>query len=125
MRDERPRPRVLVVDDDEGIRELITSALAEEGYDVTAATDGVEALDIVRRCDPAMILLDMRMPVMDGRQFARAYRAQPGPHAPIVICTAALDAEEDARAIGAAGFIGKPFRLDDLLAAVGSHTRQA
>ncbi|HVR88647.1 MAG TPA: response regulator [Candidatus Limnocylindria bacterium] len=116
---------MLVVDDDEGIRELITSALAEEGYDVTAAADGAEALDVARRCDPAIIVLDMRMPVMDGWQFARAYRALPGPHAPIVICTAALDAREDARAIGADGFVGKPFLLEDLLTAVASHARRA
>ena len=115
------RGRILVVDDDDGVRELISSALGDEGYDVTAAADGAEALAAVRRQAPRLILLDVRMPVMDGRAFAQAYHGMPGPHAPIVVCTAALDGPEAARAIGAEGFLGKPFLLDELLEAVQSH----
>jgi CheY-like chemotaxis protein len=114
------RGRVLVVDDDDGVRELITSALADEGYDVATARDGAEALASARRDPPALILLDIRMPVMDGRDFARAYREATGPHAPILVCTAALDGAETARAMGADGFLGKPFLLDELLGAVAA-----
>lgn len=115
--------RVLVVDDDEGIRELVVTALAEEGYAVRSAGDGQEALAVLDQYDPQLILLDMRMPVMDGWQFAKSYRERPGHHAPIVICTAALDVRRDAREIGADGFLGKPFQLDELLDLVEAHTR--
>lgn len=113
--------RVLVVDDDRGIREFVSTVLADEGYDVAEATDGQQALERCERVQPDVILLDMRMPVMDGREFARAYRQRPGPHAPIVIITAALDVAKDAKEIGANGFLGKPFQLDDLLRLVQQH----
>ena len=117
--------RVLVVDDDKGIREFVRTVLADEGYDVTEATDGQEALDRVAQRRPDVILLDMRMPVMDGWEFARTYRERPGPHAPIVIVTAALDVAKDAKEIGADGFLAKPFQLDDLLQLVQQHSAPA
>ena len=116
---------MLVVDDDKGIREFVSTALADEGYDVTEATDGQEALDRVAQRRPDVILLDMRMPVMDGWEFARTYRERPGPHAPIVILTAALDVAKDAQEIGADGFLAKPFQLDDLLELVLHHSAPA
>lgn len=120
---QRAPARVLIVDDDAGIRELISSALSDEGYDVATAADGRQALAVVEEVDPALIVLDLRMPVIDGWQFARLYRQRPGRHAPIVVCTAALDAAKDAAEIGAEGFIGKPFRLEDLLQQVEDHHR--
>lgn len=116
---------VLVVDDDRGIREFVRTVLADEGYAVTEATDGQEALERVEAQRPDVILLDMRMPVMDGWEFARTYRQRPGPHAPIVIVTAALDVAKDAKEIGADGFLAKPFQLDDLLDLVQRHAGQA
>lgn len=115
-------PQVLVVDDDPGIREFIRTVLTDEGYRVAEAPDGYEALARVRRARPDLILLDMRMPVMDGWEFVRTYREEPGPHAPVVIVTAALDVARDARDIGADGFLAKPFQVDDLLDLVATHT---
>ena len=114
--------RVLVVDDDDTIRELVQMALADEGYDVVSAPHGAAALDLVGQIDPDVILLDMRMPVMDGWEFARQYRERPGPHAPIIVVTAAVDAADRAAQIGADGYLPKPFELDDLLDLVGQHT---
>jgi two-component system chemotaxis response regulator CheY len=125
MRTKGRSARVLVVDDDKGIREFVRTVLSDEGYDVAEATDGQQALDRVAQRRPDVILLDMRMPVMDGWEFARTYREQPGPHAPIVIVTAALDVAKDAKEIGANGFLAKPFQLDDLLQLVQQHSAPA
>jgi two-component system chemotaxis response regulator CheY len=125
MRTKGRSARVLVVDDDKGIREFVRTVLSDEGYDVAEATDGQQALDRVAQRRPDVILLDMRMPVMDGWEFARTYREQPGPHAPIVIVTAALDVAKDAKEIGADGFLAKPFQLDDLLQLVQQHSAPA
>jgi two-component system response regulator MprA len=82
-------PRVLVIDDDPGIREMLTDALTDEGYAVRAATDGADALGVIGRWRPDVILLDLMMPAMNGWQFAEAYRALPDQHAPLIAITAA------------------------------------
>ena len=115
--------RILIVDDDSDIRDLIEIVLAGEGYDVRTAADGVAALEVVEQSPPKLILLDMRMPVLDGWEFARRYRAGPGPHAPIVVLTAARDAAARAAEIGADGYLGKPFNVVELVQLVGQHAR--
>lgn len=112
---------VLVVDDDASIRDLIEMALADCGYAVEAAADGAAALEVIRYTRPSVILLDMRMPVMDGWEFSRAYRNLPGPHVPIVVLTAARDAGQRAAEISADAFLGKPFDLNDLLSIVAHY----
>ncbi len=111
--------QVLVIDDDEGIREMLEMALADEGYRVESAPNGAAGLELAARARPDLILLDMRMPIMDGWEFARAYRTRPGPHAPIVVVTAARDASDRAEQILADGYLAKPFSLDDLINVVG------
>jgi CheY-like chemotaxis protein len=113
-----PAGRVLVVDDDAAIRQFIQMALEGSGYEVTTAEDGQQALASVRRTPPQLILLDMRMPVMDGWAFTRAYRETPPPHAPIVVVTAARDAGEYAGDVEADAFLAKPFNLRELLGLV-------
>ncbi|HEV2125141.1 MAG TPA: response regulator [Chloroflexota bacterium] len=106
---------VLVVDDDPTIRETVVMVLEDEGYATVEAPHGAAALSLVQHHHPAVILLDMRMPVMDGWQFAQAYRELPLPHAPIVTMTAASDAGKWAAEIGANAVLAKPFEIDDLL----------
>ena len=115
--------RVLVVDDEDEIREIVTEVLVDEGYDVVTAPCGGLALERAKAAPPELILLDMRMPRMDGWQFAAAYRQAPGPHARIVVMTAARDAAAWASQIGADGCLPKPFDLDVLLRVVGEHAQ--
>jgi two-component system chemotaxis response regulator CheY len=117
--------RVLVVEDEAEIREFVEMVLGSEGYRVTTAANGALALEQVGREPFDLILLDMRMPVMDGWSFARAYRSSLGPHAPIVVLTAARDAAERAAQIQAEGYLGKPFDLVDLLDLVARYTGRA
>ena len=109
---------VLVVDDDEGIRDLIAMALSSVGYEVASAPDGAAALELLTTSRPAVILLDMLMPNMDGWEFARRYAQRPGPHAPIIVLTAARDAKGRAAEIKADAWLAKPFQLDALFACV-------
>ena len=110
--------RILIVDDDESIRQIVHMCLADEGYDVAEASNGLTALSMLGEIQPHLILLDLRMPVMDGWEFARRYRSTPGPHAPIVAFVAALNAEQECADLPTAGILNKPFDLDDLLRAV-------
>lgn len=113
---------ILIVDDDEGIRDIVAMALTDEGYRVVTAEHGAAALQAIARQPPAVILLDMRMPVMDGWEFARLYRQGPGPHAPIIVVTAARDASARAAQIDAEGVLAKPFGMVALLQVVSEFT---
>ena len=113
-----PTTSILVVEDDQEIRDFLALVLEGEGYAVRTAPNGAVALELIDEQTPELILLDMRMPVMDGWAFVPAYRGQPGPHAPIVVLTAARDAAQTASEVQADAHLGKPFNLDDLLAVV-------
>ncbi len=116
---------VLVVDDDPDIRSLIEDLLSLEGYRIISAPDGAAALSVAAREQPDVILLDLNMPVLDGQGFARAYRATPPPHAPIVCMTAAAEAERRCREIDADASLGKPFEVPDLFECIAHYTRRA
>jgi DNA-binding response OmpR family regulator len=118
---ERAGARVLVVDDDPSILDTVTSILKSEGFQVMAASGGEQALSMLHSWHPTLVLLDMRMPIMDGWAVARALR-EAGSKVPIVVMTAAESAKRWAEEIGAAGHLAKPFGLDELLACVEEHT---
>jgi CheY-like chemotaxis protein len=107
---------VLVVDDDPSIRATIAEILDLEGYPVATAKNGEEALASVDREMPHVILLDMRMPVLDGWGFAEAFRARYGTLSPVVVMTAAESAQQWCDEIGANACLPKPFGLDEMLA---------
>jgi CheY-like chemotaxis protein len=108
---------ILVVDDDATILVSVAELLELEGYAVATASNGAEALDLTRDLQPGLVLLDMRMPVLDGWGYARAVR-EDGLEPRIVIMTAAHDARRWADEIGADGYIPKPFEADQLIKAV-------
>jgi CheY-like chemotaxis protein len=111
---------VLVVDDDDAIVSTVESVLVDEGYAVSTAADGREALQEVDRELPSLVLLDMRMPVLDGWGFADEVKRR-GIDVPILVITAAQDARRWAAEIGADGYVSKPFEIEDLLQAVAEH----
>ena len=114
-----PELRVLIVDDEPDIRATVSAMLEIEGYHVDEAANGADALHAIEARPPDLILLDMRMPVLDGWGFASELRRR-GHGTPIVVMTAARDAARWAGEIAAAAFVAKPFGLDDLITAVES-----
>src|SRR3712207_2947242 len=109
----RDRP-ILVIDDDPAILETVAEILSFEGYAVEVAGNGVEGLTTLERVHPSLVLLDMRMPVLDGWGFARVVKER-GISLPIIVMTAAQDARRWANEIGANGYVAKPFDLPELL----------
>ncbi len=112
--------QVLVVDDDESIRELVEAALRTQDLDVRQAANGAEALRVCGEHPPDVILLDMRMPVMDGRAFIENYRKCAGMPAPIIAFTASVDPDLELGDLSPQAILHKPFNIDDLLSTVQS-----
>jgi len=120
-----PDARVLVIDDDDPSRTMIRKILTREGYEVEEASDGEEALELLGSWHPDVILLDLMMPWMDGQTFRDQQRRRPElAEIPVVVVTAARDAEARARLMGPAAVVTKPFHLDTLLDAVEQATRR-
>jgi CheY-like chemotaxis protein len=109
---------VLVIDDDDDLVALEAHILEEAGYHVRTASDGCEGLERVAEQMPSLILLDMRMPRMNGSEFAREFRARHGRPCPIIVVTAAESAHARARELEAEAVFSKPFEIDELLQAV-------
>ena len=107
-------PVILVVEDEPVILDVVSRVLAGQGYEVFTAADGLTALKIAEQSHLDLILLDIYLPVLDGRRFVQAYRARPGPHAPILLMTGAGYARERATALGVAGCLDKPFDPKEL-----------
>ncbi len=117
---------ILVVEDDDDIREVMQELLASEGFQVDVAKDGVDALDkLASDTTPPLILLDMMMPKMDGETFLKLLRDRPAmADAPIVVISGNAAAREKARDLHAAACLVKPFELDELLGVVRRLSRQ-
>jgi CheY-like chemotaxis protein len=113
--------RVLVVDDDDVIRQLITVNLELEGFEVTTATDGQDCLDKVKGVNPAVITLDIMMPRLDGWEAASRLRADPDTAGIKVVLLSARAQEADLQRgdrIGVDAYLTKPFDPDELIATV-------
>jgi two-component system response regulator MprA len=116
-------PAVLIVDDEDAIRDFLRSAFEAEGYSVLAAGDGVAALALCERYQPDAILLDLMMPRLDGLGFLHEFRRLHGLTTPIFMMSAAWTATAHAQAAGVAGAFVKPFNLDEVLDAVAAAVR--
>ena len=110
-------PGILVVDDEPGIVTFIEGALLDEGYAVSTAADGLEAVEVAERDKPDLVVLDMALPRLDGFGVAAELRRRQG-DVPILVVTADGRAREKAERVGAFDYLKKPFDLDRLLALV-------
>lgn len=110
--------KILVVEDDKSLQASIVMLLELEGYEVRAAADGHRAMQILTSYFPRVILLDMRMPVMDGWRFAAMFHERYDHRAAIIVTTAAENAKKWAEEIGAEAWLSKPFQLEELFSLV-------
>jgi two-component system, chemotaxis family, chemotaxis protein CheY len=121
--DPRSHCPVLIVEDDDDLREMMAHMLTIEGYDAATVANGREALEYLQNAEPPrLILLDLMMPVMDGWEFRRQQKADPEIAPVPVIVLSALD-EARASNVDAAAFLKKPLDFDRLLELVREHCR--
>jgi CheY-like chemotaxis protein len=111
---------ILVVDDDDEIRELMVAAFEDEGYHVLQAADGAQALHLVSQAVPSVVLLDIQMPGIDGLEVARRLKADPATAAIPLVAVSAHARTKDVLASGCCAFVTKPFDLAELISAVAS-----
>ena len=115
----------MVVEDDVDLSRVEEFALDAAGYRVLTARDGGAALEQLARERPAVILLDLRMPGINGREFISMFRTAYDHDIPIVVVTAAEDAQSSAAEIGAEDWLAKPFEVEELLHMVAKHVGRA
>jgi DNA-binding response OmpR family regulator len=120
-------PSILIVDDDDDMRNLLTHLLKREGYEVLNAIHGEQAMSLLAKAPklPSLILLDLRMPVMDGWKFRTVQRADKRyQDIPVVVVTSVQTAEKDMASIQASAFLKKPIETRLLLNTVRTHIQQ-
>ena len=111
--------RVLIIEDDPGVRWMLADVLQQHGYDVDTALDGQQALDKLSGPVADLVTLDLNMPIMDGVEVAHHIHGNARwSHVPILILSAKHDAPEWAKKLGAVAYLQKPFDLKSLVAAV-------
>lgn len=116
---------ILVVDDDDDIREIVAIVLGEEGYPIVTAANGAEAIARLRRTElprPRLILLDLMMPVMNAQELRDAMDADGGPPIPIVVLSGDTQVAAKAAKLGAAAAISKAISLERLLSVVAEQS---
>jgi CheY-like chemotaxis protein len=113
---------ILVVDDDESLRELLSLHLSAAGYEVLVAADAIAAGYMVLRAPPDLIITDVNMPHMDGFEFIAALRSDTAlPRIPVIFLTSSEDDDNRSRQLGAVGYVTKPVLADRLLSLVAKH----
>lgn len=109
-------PKILYIDDDEGMVDIVRIALKQQGYQVLSAYDGNEGLQIAEEHLPALIFMDVMMPIMDGIEATRRLKANPKTaHIPVIGLTASTTNREAALAAGMTAYLSKPLPADVLI----------
>jgi DNA-binding response OmpR family regulator len=121
----KPNQTILVVDDEETIREVIRRYLEREGFNVLEASDGFEALDLIRSDSPDLIVLDLMLPGVDGLSLTRHIRQDR--HIPIIMLTAKGEANDRIRGLdlGADDYMGKPFSPQEVVSRIRAVLRRS
>ena len=109
---------ILVVDDDSQVLQMLQWVLEDVGFEVQTAADGAEALTRAKRQRPALVILDLGLPLLDGSQVATELHTLNGAAVPIVLITADGHAAWKGKQIGASAFLRKPFEITDLVQTV-------
>lgn len=114
--------KILIVDDQYGIRILLNEVFHKEGYQTFQAANGVQAIDIVHKHSPDLVLLDMKIPGMDGIEILKRLK-KIDKNIQVIIMTAygELDMIQEAKELGAVTHFAKPFDIDEIRGAVRSH----
>jgi DNA-binding response OmpR family regulator len=110
--------KILIMDDEPTIADLLTEALADEGYETYMTTQSLRFYDAVREHDPDLILLDIMMPYLDGRDELKLMEMWGEKKIPVIIVTAypnVASEEQNLREAGVVAIVPKPFNLDDLV----------
>jgi DNA-binding response OmpR family regulator len=118
------RPSILVVDDERRYRELLEMNLTRRGYRVRQAEDGLSALNAVEEEEPSLVVLDLKLPDIDGYEVCRRLRSYS--KVPIIMLTARAEQDEKVRGlgVGADDYVTKPFGAEELLARVDAVLRR-
>jgi len=106
---------LLIVDDQQGVRMLLQEVLSEEGYKVVSATGGIEALNLISELNPRAVILDMKMPGLDGLETLKELRKK-NSEVPVIMMTAyeELENRDEIRGYGVEHYLTKPFDLEDV-----------
>ena len=121
MTDSDSAPTILVADDEEDLRELVTYRLTRSGYKVIGAGDGLQALELAAERTPDLMVLDVMMPKLDGYELTRRVRAEAALRSiPVILLTARSQESDIDRGfeVGADDYLKKPFNPDELVARV-------
>lgn len=123
--DTKPEARLLVVDDEPNIRELLSASLKFAGFEVETASNGIEAIDTAKKYRPDLIVLDVMMPDMDGFEVTRKLRSR-GENYPVVFLTAKDDVQDRVAGLTVGGddYITKPFSLEEVVARIRAVLRR-
>lgn len=118
------RPRILVVDDDIALAEMLELVLAREGFDTNSVSNGSQALASFRRYQPDLVLLDLMLPGRNGIDLCRDIRAESG--VPIIMLTAKSDTADVVQGleVGADDYVSKPFKVRELMARIRARLRR-
>ncbi len=116
---------IMIVDDEIGVRELLTDALRLSGFETIEAKDGMSALTVLRKAKPDLLIIDINMPIMDGFELLERLR-ESGNSAPAIMLTARGDRQDVAKGLrlGADDYVTKPFGLEELILRVQAVLRR-
>jgi DNA-binding response OmpR family regulator len=117
------RRRVLAIDDDEGLLDMLVLLLSQANIELRTARGGRAGVELAASWDPDLILLDLTMPGLDGPAFLDSYRRTATSPAPVVLISGARDGSARAEELGAVTFLAKPFDLGVLVDLVDTHTQ--